>query len=280
MERFSMRSSFAVCALAIGLLCLARPLPAQFNSPQALNLFADPGVSGSRIGVALLDMDADRASELKLGSVTGVEVMGVENGSPAQQAGIRTGDVLLSYNNESIIGAQQLGRLVGETPIGRKVKIEYLRDGKVCTVHVITAAAPKSILSLNPGQSSFPREFAGASEFLFPGSIPRARFVWTNPWFGIEGEALDSDNSQLADYFGVRHGVLIRAVVKDSPAAKGGMHAGDVVTHIGDHAVADPKDIAAYIRLEQHFSKPIAVEVVREHKTSTLKINLSQDSQE
>ena len=90
-------------------------------------------MSGSHLGVHLRDIDADRAKVINLGESRGVEVVGVEDGSPAEQAGIKTGDVLLAYNGENILGAQQLGRLVSETPRGRKIKIEYWREGKVST---------------------------------------------------------------------------------------------------------------------------------------------------
>jgi serine protease Do len=280
-----MRSFFAIPVLAVGLVCLTRPLPAQLNSVQPFNSFTglltEPGATGSRIGVFLRDIDADRASVLKLGSVSGVEVTGVQAGSPAEQAGIKAGDVLLSYNSESIIGAQQLGRLVAETPVGRKVKIEYFRDGKVTTV-TVTTARPMGAMTLTGEPTAFPRNVGGLNELLLPGSFPTARFLWTNPQMGIECEVLNSHDSepQLAEFFGVKHGVLIRSVVKDSPAAKAGMRAGDVVTQIGDHAVADPKDLASYTRQEHYQPKPIAVEVVREHKPLTLKLNLTPDSQE
>jgi serine protease Do len=265
-----MRSYFAIPLLALGLACVTRPLPAQFN------LFTEQGATGSRIGVVLRDIDADRASVLKLGSVTGVEVVLVQNGSPADHAGIKVGDILLSYNNESIVGAQQLGRMVSETPVGRKVKIEYWRDGKVVTVTALTAAFRSPMpLILNPDAPNFPT----SSDLFLPGSFPSPIMVWSNP-FGIECEALNVHDSQLAEYFGVKRGVLVRSVAKDSPAAKTGLRAGDVVTQIGDRPVGDPKDITYYLRQEQHLAKPLSVEVMREHKPVTLRVNLSQDPQQ
>jgi serine protease Do len=275
---FTIRSYYAIPLLAIGLMCLPLPLPAQFPTVQPLNSLE--GGSGSRLGVALHDIDADRAVVLKLGAVNGVEVKGVEPGSPAEQAGIKTGDVLLSYNNESIVGAQQLGRMVGETPVGRKVKIEYFRDGKVTTVTAITAAARQTSVLTLPEPPNFGRTFGGAIDLWQPGSFPTARFLWTNPRLGIESEGLDAHESQLAEFFGVKHGVLVRAVSKDSPAAKAGLRAGDVLTQIGDHAVADPKDIASFLRQEQHLTKPFSVEVTREHKPFTFKVNLAPEPQE
>ena len=264
-----MRSYFAIPVLALGLACMTQPLPAQLNS------LTEQGSSVSRIGVVLRDIDTDRAGALKLGSVTGVEVVGVQNGSPADHAGIKAGDVLLSYNNESIVGAQQLGRMVSETPVGRKVKIEYWRDGKVTTVTTVTAAYRTFSINLNTEAPNM----GNPNELFAPGSFPSPIMVWSNP-FGIECEALNAHDSQLAEYFGVKRGVLVRSVFRDSPAAKTGLHAGDVITQIGDHPVGDPRDISSYLHQEQHNPKPFSVEVMRDHKQVALKANLSQDAQE
>ncbi len=72
----------------------------------------------------------------------------------------------------------------------------------------------------------------------------------------------------------------MRAVAKDSAAGKAGLRAGDVITEIGGHAVGDPKEITYYVRQEQRLSKPFPMEVMRDHKTSTLKVTLSADAQE
>ncbi len=176
-----MRSCFAVPVLIAGLLFSAQHLPAQFNS------FME-GSQGSRIGVGLHDIDADRAAALKLGSVTGVEVVSVDPGSPAEQAGIRVGDVLLSYNGESIVGAQQLGRLVLETPVGRKIKLEYSRDGRVATVTVTTAARPvNEPMSFNSLTLNGPND-----NWMMSAPVPTPRFSWTNMQLGIECEGLDA----------------------------------------------------------------------------------------
>jgi len=198
-------------------------------------------------------------------------VVGVEDGSPAEQAGIKTGDVLLSYNGENIVGAQQLGRLVSETPRGRKIKIEYWREGKVSTL-VATTAGPAVVQF--PAQSELQlMKMEGFGQFE---SFPMPFMAWKTP-FGLECESLDS---QLAEYFGVKHGVLVRAVVKDSQAAKAGLRAGDVVTQIGDRSVYEPKDITSYIRTERRSIYPLSLEVIREHRAVAVKINASPEAQQ
>jgi len=272
-ERFLMRLYSVISVLAAALFCLAPKVPAQefaqqFNVPQTFDLLTQPGMSGSHLGVKLRDIDPDRAKVVNLGDPRGVEVMGVEEGSPAEQAGIKAGDVLLSYNGENIVGAQQLGRLVSETPRSRKIKIEYWRDGKVSTV-IATTAGPALMQFSNQGTTIFPG--VGLIE-----SFPMPFMVWKTP-FGFECESLDS---QLAEYFGVKRGVLVRSVVKESPAAKAGLRAGDVVTQIGDHGVYEPKDITSYIRGERRSFYPLTLEVTREHKLVTVKINPAPDAQQ
>ena len=255
------------------LFCLAPQLPAQqLNSPQTFSLFGQSGINGSHLGVSLKDIDADRARVVNLGEPRGVEVVGVEDGSPAEQAGIKTGDVLLSYNGENILGAQQLGRLVSETPRGRKIKIEYWREGKVSTVTAITAGLA-AVQFPSQGELQL-MKMQGFSSF--ESSFPMPFMVWKTP-FGIECESLDS---QLAEYFGVKHGVLVRSIVKDSPAAKAGVRAGDVVTQIGDHSVYEPKDITSYIRAERRSYYPLSLEVTRDHKSIAVKINQAPDVQQ
>jgi S1-C subfamily serine protease len=104
--------------------------------------------------------------------------------------------------------------------------------------------------------------------------------LWTNRQLGIEYEAFDSHDSQLAEFFGVKHGVLVRAVIKESAAGKAGLRAGDVIIEIGGHVVADPREITHYVRQEQRLSKPFSLEVMRERKASSLKVTLAAESQE
>jgi serine protease Do len=266
-----MRFYSTILVLAATLVCFAPQIQAQIDLPQVFDFSSESGMSGSRLGVRLRDIDPDRANAIKLGEPRGVEVTGVEDDSPAEQAGIRSGDVLLSYNGESIMGAQQLGRLVSETPRGRKVKIEYWREGKVSTL-TATTAAPKPM--------TFPRfpteDIINAREFTGPLAIPTPELVWTTPVVGFVCESLDT---QLADFFGVKHGVLVRSVGKDSPAGKAGLRAGDVVTQIGERNVSSPRDITSYVHGERRSSRPFSLEVTREHKPLTLKINLSSDTQ-
>ena len=78
----------------------------------------------SFLGIGVKEILADRAKELKLKEEAGVEVTRVEEGSPAEQAGLKVGDAVLEYQGNRVEGAEQFVRLVRETPAGRQVRVD------------------------------------------------------------------------------------------------------------------------------------------------------------
>lgn len=232
---------------------------------------AQPGGQLSYLGVMLVDVDANRVGRLKLSEERGVEVVNVEESSPADNAGIRPGDVLLSYNGESILGTQQFSRLVRETPPGRKVKVQIWRDGKaqnlIATIGALPSRAP-----------AVPAHFANFGFPDIPGfralDVPKIMMTWTNSALGIECEPVDS---QLAQYFGVKRGVLVRSVAKDSAGERAGLKAGDVLTIVGDKNLTNPEDLRRILRQPD---KPVSVSLVRDHKQLTLNVTPLLDDQQ
>jgi serine protease Do len=258
-----MRASILLIALigATALMGQAR------SGPENNFLLTGEGrMSGSYLGVSLADMDADRAKRLKLDEPRGVEVIRVEEGSPAEKAGIKPGDVLLTYNGENILGAQQLGRLVAETPEGRKIRVQLWRDGRAQTLTVIIEARRTPAFDVPKTFTRF--DMPDIRSFSMP-DIPSPFLMWRISAFGIECEPVDS---QLAEYFGVKHGVLVRSVAKGSPAEKAGLKAGDVLTSIGDRPVATPHDVIGFLRMQRQSNTPVPVVVMRDHKQLTLNV--------
>jgi len=265
-----MRLLSMVLAVLSGILFLAQDLAAQLSASNSLGIAMQYRTVGSHLGVKLTDVDSDRAKVLRLGEARGAEVVSVEENGPAEQAGIRAGDILLSYNGENIIGAQQLGRLVAETPQGRKVIMTYSRNGKVEST-TVTTGAPRAPRFNFPGSVGF-----DAPEFpnLTVVDIPNPMLIWKNSALGIEGESVDS---QLAHYFGVKRGVLIRSVEKESPAEKAGLKAGDVLTAIGNHEVASPRDIGSFMRSARYGRKAVTVALARDRKPMTISIPIPEN---
>ncbi len=212
------------------------------------------GESGSFLGVGIQEIDSNRAKELKLPEEAGVEVTRIAPNSPAEKAGIKTGDAIMQYNGERVEGMDQFSRMVRETPAGREVKIGIIRNGAPQTVAAKIVSRPTISGQLIPAPVQEP------FGFRFP-DMPQSRMTWRSAMLGIEAEALDG---QLAEFFGVKEGVLVRTVTSGSAADKAGIKAGDVIVRVNDAKVSTPAEVFAALRgLHGH---PVSVVVVRDRK--------------
>jgi serine protease Do len=231
--------------------------------------------TGSFLGIGVQEIDSDRAKALSLREERGVEVTRVEDDSPASKGGVKTGDVVLEYNGERVQGVDQFMRMVRETPPGREVKLSIARSGSPQQLTVKTGSR-KSWMTARYGEAGsleFPR--VEIPEINIP-DVPRAFMSWRSSAVGIEAEALDS---QLAEYFGVKEGVLVRSVVRGSAAEKAGLRAGDVIVKIGDTSVTNPREITAGIRSAQA-KKNVPVQVVRDKREVTLHLAVEDPASE
>lgn len=242
----------------------ALPLAGQVRNVQTLVTVP----SGSFIGVGIQEINSDRAKTLKLPEEAGVEITRVDSDSPAEKAGLKTGDVVLQFNGQKVEGIEQFSRQVRETPAGREVKLEIFRNG-----------APQTV-AVKVGQRTLPRVTQPLIQPSLPGGlgrlpdVPRSFLSWRSPMLGVEAESLDG---QLADYFGVKEGVLVRSVLKGSAAEKAGIKAGDVITRVDDSKIATPADISSRLRSVQGKTVPVAL--MRDRKEVSVSVTVETDSQ-
>jgi serine protease Do len=110
---------------------------------------------------------------------------------------------------------------------------------------------------------AMPRDFA--FDFNWEGEMPEVA-VFPR---GRLGARLMPLSDQLAQYFGAKQGVLVSSVDDDSPAAKAGLRAGDVITSVGGTQVQTPRDVAREIR--ETDSGDVEIAVLRDKKSLTLK---------
>jgi len=264
-----------VAALAAG-LALAGNASAQefdFVAPQ-VRMIA-PG-SGSFLGVGVADINAESAKNLKLKEERGVEITRVEDDSPAAKAGLKVKDVVLEYNGQRVEGTEQFVRMVRETPEGRQARLVVSRDGSTQTLTATVSARKGSGIFL--GEPFDNEKFRGQMEkfqqqlrFTIP-DVPHATMSWQSGSLGVLAEPLES---QLAEYFGVKEGVLVRSVSKDSAAEKAGMKAGDVILKIDEAKVTTPREITNAIRkLGSKTTFPVTV--VRNHKEMSVSVTVSE----
>jgi serine protease Do len=112
-----------------GYMGLSFAIPIEVAMDVAKQLQTQGRVTRARLGVRIQEVTTELAQSFGLPSATGVLVAWVEPGSPAQKAGIMTGDVILKYNNETIDSASKLPRLVASSKPGTQATLQVWRKG-------------------------------------------------------------------------------------------------------------------------------------------------------
>jgi S1-C subfamily serine protease len=105
---------------------------------------AAPVARGRRgwLGVALQPITVPDTIVARAGQSSGRMVVSITKGGPAEQAGIRVGDVLLALNGTSTSGPHALRAFLESEQIGSTVEVRLLRDGNLHTAQLIVAAQP------------------------------------------------------------------------------------------------------------------------------------------
>jgi len=269
----SLLTSLAVSLIALILPSLDAQIPPAPPPPPVFAFAGGGPMSGSFLGVGVAEVSSARARSLNLREEYGVEITHVDADSPADKAGLKSGDVVQQYNGQRVEGIEQFQRLVRETPAGRTVKLEVVRNGASQTL-TATIASRKA------------KMYQGAKEFFGPGGIdlpeiqipdiPQLSTSWRTAILGVEAESL---GEQLATYFGVKEGVLVRAVLKGSAAEKAGIKAGDVITKIDQTTVTTVGEISSAVR-SAHAKKSFPVQVMRDHHEMSIMVTLDEDRSE
>ena len=209
------------------------------------------------IGVRLGDVTADNMKALKLPKAEGALVESVNANSPAAAAGVRDNDVILLFDGERVRSASHLTRLVHDTPAGREVPLGVMRDGRRTELRITPEA----------GGTWFDPRFGDTLDMVVQGVRDGVGNSRSRSRLGVNVQGLPGD---LPEYFGVKSGVLVTAVHPDSPGAKAGLKAGDVITAVNGKAVSSPRDLMGAIP-EGESAQDFSVTVVREKRETTLR---------
>jgi len=236
--------------------------------------------NGSRLGIGGQDVTAERAKTLKLKDTRGAEVTMVGENTPASRAGLKPGDVILEFNGKSVAGWEELRRVVGNTTAGSEVKIGVWRNGQMTTLTAVTerqtyVETPAGIVDFGGVTVAIPPMPPMPPIPNISIDIPTIVTMVRCSSLGVEEETLQ-EGGQLADYFGVHAGVLVRVVSQDSPAERAGMKAGDVIVKIADTRVSSAREVNAVLR-EARPDRPLPVVVMRNKKETALSV-LLEDS--
>lgn len=272
-------------AIRTGLICLAAAgalFAQELQVPGVLLQQAAPrarSISTTRmgtiyLGVGVVEVTEERAKALNLKDTFGVEVKHVEENSPAAKAGLKDGDVVLEYNGQRVEGVEQFIRLISETPAGRKANLNVWRSGSTMSISAILEVRNRALgntMVLRIPDTPPPPSIPDITQFrgMITGDFPNLMVSSTR--IGLEVESV---SGQLADFFGVKQGVLVRSVVGKSPAEKAGLKAGDVIVKIAGTPVMTGREITGAVRAAKG---KIAFTVVRNKKEMNVEVSIPEN---
>ena len=202
-------------------------------------LRASGRVSRGRIGVQIAPVTKDVAESIGLGKAQGVLVRGVEEGSPADKAGIEAGDIITRFDGKPIDKPADLPRAVGNTKPGSKVGITVFRRGanKDLNITVAEIEAEKVAAAATPPEKTAPAAIG-------------------QHWGLSVSDLTDAQKKELR----VRGGVRVDAAT--DAAARAGIREGDLILAVANSEVTSLKDFElAMSRVDK--SRPTSVLIRR-----------------
>ncbi|HNQ93009.1 MAG TPA: PDZ domain-containing protein, partial [Alphaproteobacteria bacterium] len=181
------------------------------------------------MGVKIQTVTDEIAESMGLKGTQGALVASVTPDGPAEKAGIKSGDVITSFNGQSLNAMRQLPRIVAETPIGQKVPVEILRDGKTLSLSI-------AVGELEKAEDEGLVETADAQDGKAPSKMTELDGT---------GLFLSDLTSVLRETFDVPddvQGVVVTKVGAGSDAALKGMTPGDIILEVNQQPVASTAD--------------------------------------
>jgi serine protease Do len=227
---------------------------------------------GAALGMSIRDVDDADVRREKLDGRVGAVVEDVQAGGAGARAGIRAGDVVISFDGEKVRSARHLSRLIEETPDGREVEALVVRNGERVTLKA-TPETPESrfwytLDNLRGLRDRLPERFElNIPEMRFRDRTDRVFPYMFSEGRGRLGVTVQDLTSQLGEYFGAPRGVLVTGVDEGTPGKAAGLRAGDVITKIDGREVTTSDELR---RRLASTTGEVVITLVRDRKEQTV----------
>ena len=207
------------------------------------------------LGIYPTDLSEDKREALDYKGEGGVLIEDIVEDGPAEEAGIKAGDIIVKLGDNKVTSTQELREVLGDLKPGDDLAIVVVREEKELDFKVILDKQPRESFILKSPECHALK----AEKYAF---------------LGVETETLEE---QLAEYFEVESGALVEEVEDDSPAEKAGIKAGDVIVKIDDDEIESTRDLVKAIRSHDPETE-VTVEVVRKGKNKKFNVTLAEKS--
>ena len=186
------------------------------------------------LGVRIQTVTDDLAESLGLDSASGALVASVSEGSPAAEAGVEVGDVILTFDGKEVESMRRLPRIVAETEIGREVEVALWRGGERVLVGVTVGRLEEGELRVAAAPAA-------------PEEEEPEQTVREVPELGLTLSALTDDVRAEFEIGDEKSGVMVIDVDSASAAAEKGLQPGDIIVEVGQEEVESPAEVASRV---------------------------------
>ena len=183
------------------------------------------------LGVRIQDVTEDVAEAIGLEKVAGALVTDVPDG-PAKDAGMESGDVILSFDGADVADTRGLVRQVGNTEVGKTVRVVVFREGKTQTLKITLGRREEA-------ENAVPAAQPGGDD---EGEAPKEKVV-----LGMTLVPLTEELRTQLDLDAKADGLVVRDIDEASEAYEKGLRAGDLITEAGQQKVKAISDLDARI---------------------------------
>lgn len=207
----------AITSTSGGNIGIGFAIPVNLAKKVAEDLISNGKVQRGYFGITPQDITAEISKTLNLDEIAGVLVAQVEKNTPAFDSGIKNGDVIVKFNDQKVQNAGKFRIIVANSPIGKKVPLELIRDGKALKMDVVLKSR---------------------------GSDEEKKDDKTEVKSIDLGIRVDELNSDIARRMNIQaeNGVLITQVKNNSVAAEANLRPGDVIVEINKQKIMSVKD--------------------------------------
>ena len=219
-----------------GYMGLSFSIPIEVAMDVANQLKTSGKVSRGWLGVLIQDVTLDLAESFGMSKPQGALIAKVMPDSPAQEAGLQVGDVVLAFNGKEIDRSSSLPPVVGSTPVGKRVPIKIMRNKRTQTLWIKLGELPDK-----------DKKVAKAAESK----------VASDNRLGVKVADLTADQLKELDLEG---GVLVDHI-GEGPAADAGIRQGDVIVRINSTPIRNVEQFEKMIKkLPAGKSVPVLVQ--------------------
>ena len=196
-------------------------------------LVATGSVKRAYLGVSLQPMSSDLRKQFGVKVGEGALVASVFDGSPAADAGLDTGDVIVEFAGQKVSDSAQLQGIVEKLAVDKSYPMTVLRGGKSVSLDVTLKPMPGDFTPALKRAMQHPSHAAPKAEF---------------DQLGLSVLGLDSEPAKQLGLSEDTEGVLVGSIEAGSPAAEVGLRPGDVIQKVGTQKVTSPEEFAEAIK--------------------------------